>query len=323
MHHIFHSQSSPPSATFRAYSTILFQSFYSQDCFKDWSHKFIYPKQINDKMTTQCRSNFSVNEPALVSPTRSCDATSSRMLACLSSMKRSPTHYAVPYCVDDVYKIEEAANRSRLVAQMALAQIRIARAQQALALSRYPFLLSSTEQPNQILFGNAIKNSGLNALEAAAWIQNKNLYQHSSSGKHCDYWRQSSNSTTSSAGNASVNSAENIDNSINQESYNRTYVEKVGMDDILCGRGGRSNHHVGNKRYRLVVAKMKYMYRKCAAKTMKTDVSRAIVQHCTSYGARFLKLNGSNGKYYILSEREARKKTSQALREAKVMKWVN
>lgn len=278
-------------------------------------------------MAFHCRANFPINDPALVSPTSSHDSTASRMLACLSSMNRSPTVHAVPFSLDDVYKMEEVANASRMVAQMALAQIRVAREQQALALCRYPFLLNSTlEQPNQISFDDTMNKNGLHALGAAAMIQQKNFNQSLSSGLPCGFGRQFSISSVSNTETASVNSTENMDNSINEEndeSYTKMYVDTVSNDDVLCGRGGRSNHHVGNKKYRLVVAKMKYMYQKCAAKTMKTDLSRAIVKHCTSYGARFLKLDEANGKYYILSKGEARKKTSQALREAKILKWVN
>jgi hypothetical protein len=276
-------------------------------------------------MAFHCRSNFPVTEPALVSPTNTREATSSRILACLSSMNRSSIQNAVPYCIDDVYKMEEFAHTSRLAAQVALAQIRFAREQQALALSQYPFLLNSVvEQPNLSSIGTSLKNNGLNALGVAAMIQQINSPRHSCNDLPGGFGRQLSISSASNADSASVDSVEH--NSSNEESddlYTKRYVEKVGMDDVLCGRGGRSNHHVGNKRYRLVVAKMKYMYQKCPAKTMKTDLSRAIVKHCTSYGARFLKLDESNGKYFILSKSEARKKTSQALREAKVLKWVN
>ena len=279
-------------------------------------------------MAYLCQSNFPVNSPALVSPTSTRDAASSRLLACLSSIKQSPTICAVPNCIDDVYKMEKVANASRIAAaQIALAQIRIAREQQALALSRNPFLLNSIlEQPSQSLIGSSLKNNALNALGVAAMMQSKNLPHNLNAALPGSFGRQISVTSRSNADSASINSAENVDNSINEESdgsYTKIYVEKVGMDDVLCGRGGRSNHHVGNKRYRLVVAKMKYMYQKCPAKTMKTDLSRAIVKHCTSYGARFLKLDESNGKYYILSKSEARKKTSQALREAKVLKWIN
>ena len=89
----------------------------------------------------------------------------------------------------------------------------------------------------------------------------------------------------------------------------------VRLNDILCGRGGRSNNHPGNKRFRDVVNEMRMMYQNTETKAFKTDVSRAIVEHCYSYGARFLKVDEDTGKYFVLTNAEARKKTSQALRE--------
>jgi hypothetical protein len=77
-----------------------------------------------------------------------------------------------------------------------------------------------------------------------------------------------------------------------------------------------------NKRYRQVVSEMKMMYRNTEAKTVKTDLSRAIVDHVCSYGGRFVKKDDETGKYYLLTKAEARKKTSQALRETKALKWT-
>ena len=276
-------------------------------------------------MAFRCQSNFSVNTPAVVSPTSTHDTASSRILACISSLNHSSTTNTSPFCFADVYKMEEAASASRMVTQMALAQIRIAREQQALALCRYPYLLNTAMEPSQFC-ENDIKNSGLDALRAALMIQQRDITYNSTFGLHGTFGRALSISSLSNSETVTLNTDDNLDDSINDESeasHSKKYVENVHPDDVLCGRGGRSNHHVGNKRYRLVVAKMKYMYQKCSAKTMKTDLSRAIVKHCSSYGARFLKLDESNGKYYILSKDEARKKTSQALREAKVLKWVN
>jgi hypothetical protein len=100
------------------------------------------------------------------------------------------------------------------------------------------------------------------------------------------------------------------------------YTDQIQPHDILCGRGGRSNNHTGNKNYRLVVANMKYKYQQCPAKTLKTDLSRAIVEYCHAYGARFIKYDEAKEKYYVVSKAEARKKTSQALRETKALKWL-
>lgn len=100
------------------------------------------------------------------------------------------------------------------------------------------------------------------------------------------------------------------------------YIDEIRDIDVLCGRGGKSNHHAGNKKYRLVVSEMKNMYRSTEAKKGKTGLSRAIVDHVCEYGGRFVKKDGS-GRYYVLSKAEARKKTSQALRETKTLKWTN
>lgn len=102
----------------------------------------------------------------------------------------------------------------------------------------------------------------------------------------------------------------------------RIYIDQIRPTDILCGRGGRSNHHPGNKRYRRIVGNIKFAYQQCPAKGLKTDLSRAIVGNCYSYGARFIKEDSTNGRYCVLTKAEARKKTAQALRETKALKWT-
>ena len=99
--------------------------------------------------------------------------------------------------------------------------------------------------------------------------------------------------------------------------------DDIRDDDILGGRGGLSNHHVGNKRFRKIVADMKEMYRETGVKTDKTALSRAIVAFVDSKGGRFLikKANGKGG-WRVMTSAEARKKTSQALRETKELKWT-
>lgn len=103
----------------------------------------------------------------------------------------------------------------------------------------------------------------------------------------------------------------------------KVYVDTIRETDVLCGRGGRSNHAPGNKRYRRVISEMKQTYKNTEAKSNKTDLSRAIVDHVCQYGGRFIKKEESTGRYYVLTRGEARKKTSQALRESKALKWTN
>ena len=92
--------------------------------------------------------------------------------------------------------------------------------------------------------------------------------------------------------------------------------------DILSGRGGKSNHHAGNKRFRQVVAEMKAEYRTTDVKTDKTALSKAIVEYVHGYGGRFLKRVPGIKTYCVMTKAEGRKKTSQALRETKKLKWT-
>ena len=103
----------------------------------------------------------------------------------------------------------------------------------------------------------------------------------------------------------------------------REYIDKIGEWDVLCGRGGKSNRHKGNKRYRKLVSEMKSMYRDTGAKTAKTDLSRSIVKFVANYGGRFVKKDAKKGLLYVMTDDEARKKTSQALRETKILKWTD
>ena len=99
--------------------------------------------------------------------------------------------------------------------------------------------------------------------------------------------------------------------------------EDIGPQDVLGGRGGLSNHHEGNKRFRQIVADMKRTYRKTGVKTEKTALARAIVEYVHKAGGRFLiKKNEGEHCWRLMTPSEARKKTSQALRETKELKWT-
>mmetsp|Transcript_30678 Transcript_30678/g.46462 ORF Transcript_30678/g.46462 Transcript_30678/m.46462 type:complete len:165 (-) Transcript_30678:1188-1682(-) len=109
----------------------------------------------------------------------------------------------------------------------------------------------------------------------------------------------------------------------------RSFVTKseesvLGQWDILPGRGGHANNYDGNKRFRQVVEKMKPTYKNCKSKADKTALSNAVVDYVTEYGGRFLKRRkGANSgeDYQVMTKQESRRKTSQALRETKELKW--
>lgn len=85
--------------------------------------------------------------------------------------------------------------------------------------------------------------------------------------------------------------------------------------DVLFGRGGRSNHHIGNKVYRDIVTAQQDRYRACD-KHDKTRVAQAIVDRVhNEIGGRFLELDPTSGKWFLVPNVVARRKVGQALRE--------
>lgn len=99
-----------------------------------------------------------------------------------------------------------------------------------------------------------------------------------------------------------------------KEPQKKEYVENLTDLDVLCGRGGKSNHHNGNKKYRDEVGHLQQWY-KSSEKNEKTDLSQCLVNYVHSYGGRFLKLEESNKRWYLVTNHVARRKASQALRE--------
>jgi len=85
--------------------------------------------------------------------------------------------------------------------------------------------------------------------------------------------------------------------------------------DVLMGRGGKSNHHPGNTRYRAEIDRLEDQYKKTDDKDEKTKISEALVLHVQSYGGNFLEKD-DNG-WYVIDDAVARRKVSQALREDK------
>lgn len=96
---------------------------------------------------------------------------------------------------------------------------------------------------------------------------------------------------------------------------NKEYIDEYRDTDILFGRGGRSNHHPGNKIYRDVVTERQAYYRNCD-KNEKTKVAQAIVDMVQrDHMGRFLELDKGANRWYIVPNIVARRKVGQALRE--------
>ena len=108
---------------------------------------------------------------------------------------------------------------------------------------------------------------------------------------------------------------------ISTSSQGEADVEKVFCTptdlDVLLGRGGLTNNHAGNIRYREEVEKVKPMYFKCMTKAEKKEVSELLVAYVEDYGGRFLIKDEETSNWMLAPFKAARKKASQALRETK------
>ncbi|CAJ1951358.1 unnamed protein product [Cylindrotheca closterium] len=97
---------------------------------------------------------------------------------------------------------------------------------------------------------------------------------------------------------------------------NHTMVPVSGSPrDIICGRGLHIMNHHGNHNLHLIVDRYRQAYLTSTRKD-KADITRRIVQHLKSTGARFLRRFNDDGddKWVEVDERTAYKKVGHALR---------
>jgi hypothetical protein len=88
-------------------------------------------------------------------------------------------------------------------------------------------------------------------------------------------------------------------------------------NDILMGRGGKNNQHVGNERLRGLARLQCASYRQ-ASKKGKSVISRDLVRQVRMMNppGRFLKRNADTGEFEDVGDDVAREKASQVLRDA-------
>jgi len=115
---------------------------------------------------------------------------------------------------------------------------------------------------------------------------------------------------------ASTGTAANDD----AENYPMSNVVYPGHNDVMCGRGGGTNNHIGNVRFRQLVQGHKLRYL-AAPKIDKPRVAREVVQIWRSLDppGRFLTKtkvdNGDSSPWHDVGDKKAREKASQCLRE--------
>ena len=88
-------------------------------------------------------------------------------------------------------------------------------------------------------------------------------------------------------------------------------------NDILMGRGGKNNQHVGNEQLRSIARTQRDTYR-LSSKKGKSHISREIVAYVRSMNppGRFLKKEAITGEWEDVGDDTAREKVSQVLRDA-------
>eukprot|EP00594_Rhizosolenia_setigera_P000556 CAMPEP_0178943728 /NCGR_PEP_ID=MMETSP0789-20121207/2749_1 /TAXON_ID=3005 /ORGANISM="Rhizosolenia setigera, Strain CCMP 1694" /LENGTH=696 /DNA_ID=CAMNT_0020623357 /DNA_START=132 /DNA_END=2222 /DNA_ORIENTATION=+ len=93
-------------------------------------------------------------------------------------------------------------------------------------------------------------------------------------------------------------------------------IKEPHANDVLYGRGGGTNHHPGNKRFRAMVEKRKNDYVN-SKRLDKPLVALEIIRDWRAQDppGRFLKQDESTGLWHDVGDRKSREKTSQALRE--------
>lgn len=90
----------------------------------------------------------------------------------------------------------------------------------------------------------------------------------------------------------------------------------VNSNDVLCGRGGETNHHPGNVQYRGLVKihQRAYLHAKRRDKPRIARIIVDTIRRQIPHG-RFLKKDTVSGAWKDVGNVKAREKTSQALRE--------
>lgn len=103
---------------------------------------------------------------------------------------------------------------------------------------------------------------------------------------------------------------------INYGNYPLKDIQAPHPHDVLCGRGGGSNNHIGNSHWRMLVAANKQLYI-TLPKRQKMLLSRSIVNAVRSQNppGRFLQKDTKTNQWFDVGDQRAQEKTSQALRE--------
>lgn len=100
---------------------------------------------------------------------------------------------------------------------------------------------------------------------------------------------------------------------ISQYDHEYEFVD-VSENDVLCGREKVCFHHIGNRRFRLLINSCIERFGMSTSRAQKGVVVQSIVDSISAKGGRFLKQDTSSKRWYVVEEK-AREKTNHALRD--------
>jgi len=86
--------------------------------------------------------------------------------------------------------------------------------------------------------------------------------------------------------------------------------------DCICGRGRTAYNHIGNKRFRLIVAMHVDKYIHAYDKLGKSLIVLSIVDQIRSKNGNFIKYDKATNRWFEIGDELAREKVGQKLREA-------
>lgn len=100
-------------------------------------------------------------------------------------------------------------------------------------------------------------------------------------------------------------------------------LEQPSLADVVGGRGGRSNHHPGNRPYWIRILESRTEYQNCRSDNDKARIANGILWYVrNSLGGRFLNIDNTTKRWYVLPQAIVLDKIKQALRDKYIPYWA-
>lgn len=99
--------------------------------------------------------------------------------------------------------------------------------------------------------------------------------------------------------------------------------EQPAQSDIVGGRGGRSNHHPGNRPYWIRILESRLEYTRSRSDHEKARIANGILKYVHEHlKGRFLNIDSKTKRWYILPDTVVLDKIKQALRDKYIPYWA-